>query len=524
MIYAVLSDIHGNYPAFKAAVDDAKAKGAKAFLLLGDYIRDTPTLNEVVDTMRSLPNLTAILGNGDSGVLAFDKTRPEFCEYEQMLPSFWTFKNLSEENLEYLKSLPKTATLTLSCGKSLHMSHSISLIDHSPRLSCFRSGDYARRMEKAPFTWEEGMKAMQKAAEEYAHEISEYPGDICLFGHNHLPFFGKVGEKLLLNPGSCGMPADYDTRAPYALIEDTQDSVELRLCRAEYDVEEAFRAVLAFDGFPCASFWGKLRAAILKTGSDIPMSRFLQHVKNIGGDVFPLENDTWRKAIATFDFDYTWNTEDWRRFGERMDLMQHYNALVDENNDPARDPEPVKEYMSKWDGEAFLEAMNLDESKSVLEIGVGTGRLALRVISRCRSFTGIDISSKTVERAKENLSGFSNVRLLCGDYLTYPFSETFDVVYSSLTFMHIEDKKFAVEKTYELLNLGGRFLLSIDKNRQTEIDFGTRRIRVYPDIPETTEALLADAGFEIESRWETEFAFIFSAAKKIKINKSKNPL
>ena len=48
MIYAVISDIHGNYPALKAVTYDAKAKGAEAFLLLGDYIRDTPTLNEVV--------------------------------------------------------------------------------------------------------------------------------------------------------------------------------------------------------------------------------------------------------------------------------------------------------------------------------------------------------------------------------------------------------------------------------------------------------------------------------------------
>ena len=48
MIYAVISDIHGNYPALKAVIDDAKAKGVEAFLLLGDYIRDTPTLNEVV--------------------------------------------------------------------------------------------------------------------------------------------------------------------------------------------------------------------------------------------------------------------------------------------------------------------------------------------------------------------------------------------------------------------------------------------------------------------------------------------
>ena len=90
MIYAVISDIHGNYPVLKAVVSDTKAKGAEAFLLLGDYIRDTPTLNEVVDTIRTLPNCTAILGNGDIGVISLDKTKPKYCEFEQMLPNFWT--------------------------------------------------------------------------------------------------------------------------------------------------------------------------------------------------------------------------------------------------------------------------------------------------------------------------------------------------------------------------------------------------------------------------------------------------
>ena len=31
MIYAVISDVHGNYPAFRAVIEDAKAKSAEAF-------------------------------------------------------------------------------------------------------------------------------------------------------------------------------------------------------------------------------------------------------------------------------------------------------------------------------------------------------------------------------------------------------------------------------------------------------------------------------------------------------------
>lgn len=88
---------------------------------------------------------------------------------------------------------------------------------------------------------------------------------------------------------------------------------------------------------------------------------------------------------------------------EKMDVITHYDKLIDENNDPFRDSPILKEYMDKWDGPAFIDMMRLSGTQNVLEIGVGTGRIAGKVASACSSFCGIDISSKTIVRAKENL-------------------------------------------------------------------------------------------------------------------------
>lgn len=60
-----------------------------------------------------------------------------------------------------------------------------------------------------------------------------------------------------------------------------------------------------------------------------------------------------------------------------INTRNHYDALIDENSDPVRDPVPLKAYMDKWDGEAFIEVLQLSPDKSVLEVGVGTGRLAV---------------------------------------------------------------------------------------------------------------------------------------------------
>lgn len=84
------------------------------------------------------------------------------------------------------------------------------------------------------------------------------------------------------------------------------------------------------------------------------------------------------------------------------DIVNHYDILIDRNNDPFFDPKPLKEYMKKWDGQIFIDKMELNSSKTVLEIGVGTGRVAIQVISSCAHFYGIDISPKTIERAEIN--------------------------------------------------------------------------------------------------------------------------
>lgn len=102
-------------------------------------------------------------------------------------------------------------------------------------------------------------------------------------------------------------------------------------------------------------------------------------------------------------------------------IVSHYDLLVDEDNDPVHDPELLSKYMDKWDGPEFISKMNLDKTKSVLEIGVGTGRIAVRTSPLCGEFYNIDISPKTIIRAKENLAAMRNAKLICGDFMAYEF-------------------------------------------------------------------------------------------------------
>ena len=192
-----------------------------------------------------------------------------------------------------------------------------------------------------------------------------------------------------------------------------------------------------------------------------------------------------------------------------MDVISHYNTLIDENNDPFRDPPELQRYMDKWDGQPFIDAMGLDNTKNVLEIGIGTGRLAVKVAPLCRKLYGIDISPKTIERAAENLSAHQNIHLVCADFTEYIFSEKFDVIYSSLTMMHFENKGQFISKVASLLKCGGVFCLSIDKNQAEAIDMGTRKLTIYPDTEEGTASLIVSSGMMIKDKFESEHAHIF---------------
>ena len=62
-----------------------------------------------------------------------------------------------------------------------------------------------------------------------------------------------------------------------------------------------------------------------------------------------------------------------------MDVTRHYDLLIDENNDPFNDPPVLQAYMDRWDGQPFIDLMALRQDNTVLEIGIGTGRLARKV-------------------------------------------------------------------------------------------------------------------------------------------------
>ena len=175
---------------------------------------------------------------------------------------------------------------------------------------------------------------------------------------------------------------------------------------------------------------------------------------------------------------------------------EHYDRLA-ESGHGRDDPPAMQEYMARWDGPPFWDALGDLSEKDVLEVGIGCGRIARRVLKQgCRSLTGLDISPKTIAAAKADLAEFPKVELVLADINDFVQPESFDAAFSVLTLMHVQDKQRALQNVVNSLRPGGHLVLSID-NASDSLDFGNWIVTLYPWAPERYAQVLSSIGCEV---------------------------
>ncbi len=118
------------------------------------------------------------------------------------------------------------------------------------------------------------------------------------------------------------------------------------------------------------------------------------------------------------------------------------------------------EQHGKETAEIIVKKLGIGKNDSVLEVGVGVGRLASHVAKSCKSFTGIDISKQMIKFGSRRLAGVPNVRLLHhpkSDLSLFP-DASFDKVYFQIVLIHLdrEDAFHYLRETFRVLKPGGR--------------------------------------------------------------------
>lgn len=226
MLIALLSDVHGNLPAFEAVLDDVDSEGAEEIWCLGDLVGYGAQPDECVALARERCNLS-LAGNHDlvvTGEIPISDFSPHAA-----VAARWTQENIAEDTMAYLKSLVPADP-----------EREPALYHASPRDP----------------VWEYVLSSWQ------ADECMDLmDARVAAVGHSHVALWfhreedGKVaggqapGElerdlssgDWLVNPGGVGQPRDGDPRAAWLLLD--TDTWKATWRRVEYPIDEAARAI-----------------------------------------------------------------------------------------------------------------------------------------------------------------------------------------------------------------------------------------------------------------------------------------
>jgi predicted phosphodiesterase len=223
---ALLSDIHGNLPAFAAVAADIRARQPDAVYVLGDMINGCPWSAEVLDRLLDL-GWPMLLGNHDDAVLQLDTPRmePRYRDRERYAALWWTREQLADRHLTALAGLPLEETLTLPGAPALRLLHGLP------------GNFFAGFRPDSPVDW---------AA---SHLASVAEGAVA-GGHTHVAMVRRISKPdgdawTVINSGSAGVSYDGDPRASYAWLEGDRRGWRAEIRRVDYDrtaLERGYRA------------------------------------------------------------------------------------------------------------------------------------------------------------------------------------------------------------------------------------------------------------------------------------------
>lgn len=251
MKVAVLSDIHGNLTAFNAVLDDINKLGIDKIIIAGDHIMDCPQNNEVLEKIKTLTPYV-IQGNREKYILDYEKgLHNEWDTHKQMAAVVWTYKNLNKNNIKYIDQLPEQLTVSLPEADAIRVVHGSPFGISEPLFP----DKYPERLEKA-------LKSINES--------------VLICGHTHEAWSMVRHGKLVVNPGSVGVPFNKNKCADYAVLTLDQTQWIVSHHEVKYDLEELDSLFLDSGLFHQCKGWSELTLQTIKQGKDIT-SQYLDY-------------------------------------------------------------------------------------------------------------------------------------------------------------------------------------------------------------------------------------------------------
>jgi enediyne biosynthesis protein CalE5 len=116
--------------------------------------------------------------------------------------------------------------------------------------------------------------------------------------------------------------------------------------------------------------------------------------------------------------------------------------------------------------DAVVQRAALQSAQQVLDLGTGTGSVAIKAASLVTpggSVTAVDISPEMLDLARQRSAslGLSNIEFFEGRAEELPVAGRFDAVLASLSLMYVIDRAAAAREIARVLRPGGRFVAAV---------------------------------------------------------------
>jgi len=218
---ALISDIHGNYPALEALLEAIKGEGVDEIICLGDTLAIGPQPYECITRLLH-DRVTLVNGNHETyfieGVDAFPEVGPGERSHQK-----WVASLLNDTIKSRLKDLPLILYRKIG-GRQMAFTH------------------YSTK--KGRFVYSNQPRTSQVLDDLF----SEVQADLILYGHEHEKVHQVVkgrAEYICLGSSACSKKQD----AHYSLVTYDHETYTLEEKRVAYDFE-SFYAILRAVDFP----------------------------------------------------------------------------------------------------------------------------------------------------------------------------------------------------------------------------------------------------------------------------------
>ncbi|MFC1802595.1 metallophosphoesterase family protein [Thermoproteota archaeon] len=266
---AVISDIHGNYHALTAVLDDIKQQKIQKIIVAGDSTG--PTMQNQVFKILIEKKAIMIQGNGEKRIVRKnrDQISDKTWNQKQHTGNRWTYQDLKPEIQRYIYFLPDQRVLKFEGTSPIRVVHG------SPHDTSFTQGILP----------EETSIDSKKLARVFniiniEDAVRDLKESVLICGHTHRPWSRSLDNALVFNPGSVGNPCNGDPCADYAVLSWNNDHWSVDHRAVNYDLGAVYNSFQESSFLEKGGAFARTTLQCRLTGIDVNLE-FLLHIKEL---------------------------------------------------------------------------------------------------------------------------------------------------------------------------------------------------------------------------------------------------